>query len=93
MVRFSQKDLDDFWHLNTETTNRDRSSGHELLYYKHFLTELKDYAVLFLPNTKGNVLPLLFLPFVETKLFIISELLPQIQHIDHLWHPISSNGK
>lgn len=44
---FEEKDLEDFWNLNQATTSRDGFSGHSKEYYRHFLTFLKDYAVLF----------------------------------------------
>jgi len=50
----SEKDLDDFWRLNTQTTNRDRFSGHEKSYYVTLLEELKEYAVLFFAEYEGE---------------------------------------
>ncbi len=43
----TDQDIDDFWKLNQDTTQRDSFSGHEKSYYRHFLSSLPDIAVLF----------------------------------------------
>lgn len=43
----TDKDLDDWYKLATETTGRDGFSGHEKSYYKNFLNILAPHAVLF----------------------------------------------
>ncbi|MCF7831223.1 peptidoglycan bridge formation glycyltransferase FemA/FemB family protein [Candidatus Gracilibacteria bacterium] len=50
--KFTAQDLDDFWKLNNQTTERDSFSGHEKSYYEKFLKELKDHAVLFFAELK-----------------------------------------
>ncbi len=45
--KVSEKDLTDFWGLNSETTNRDAFSGHEKEYYRNFLKLVAPYADLF----------------------------------------------
>lgn len=44
---FTDQDLQDFYSLSNETTNRDGFSGHGINYYRNFLTKLKKHAVLF----------------------------------------------
>ncbi len=51
---FTDKDLQDFYDLTTETTNRDGFSGQGIEYYRYFLTELKDVAVLFFATAEGK---------------------------------------
>ena len=50
----SGQDLDDFWRLNGETTDRDAFSGHEKKYYHHFLTLLAPYADLFFAQAEDG---------------------------------------
>lgn len=50
----SAKDLDDFWRLNNETTNRDAFSGHERKYYQHFLKFISPYAALFFAEAEDG---------------------------------------
>ncbi len=52
--KFSKKDIDDFWRLSQETTDRDKFSGHEESYYEKFLKNLKEYAVLFFAEFEGK---------------------------------------
>ncbi len=50
----SEKDLNDFWSLNNETTNRDAFSGHEKEYYRNFLKLIAPYADLFFAEAKDG---------------------------------------
>lgn len=52
--KVSEKDLNDFWRLNNETTNRDTFSGHEKTYYRNFLTLLSPHADLFFAETEDG---------------------------------------
>jgi lipid II:glycine glycyltransferase (peptidoglycan interpeptide bridge formation enzyme) len=51
---FTEQDLEDFYKLNKETTFRDKFSGHSIDYYRNFLTNLKEYAVLFFATYNGQ---------------------------------------
>jgi lipid II:glycine glycyltransferase (peptidoglycan interpeptide bridge formation enzyme) len=53
--KVTEKDLDDFWRLNNETTNRDSFSGHEKAYYRNFLTLLAPYADLFFAEAEDGI--------------------------------------
>ncbi len=50
----SEKDLNDFWDLNNETTNRDAFSGHEKKYYRNFLKLISPYADLFFAEAEDG---------------------------------------
>ena len=50
----STKDIDDFWKLNNETTNRDAFSGHEKKYYQHFLKFISPYVDLFFAEAEDG---------------------------------------
>jgi peptidoglycan pentaglycine glycine transferase (the first glycine) len=50
----AEKDLNDFWKLNNETTNRDSFSGHEKKYYRNFLKLVSPYADLFFAEAEDG---------------------------------------
>ncbi len=50
----SPQDIEDFYRLSNETTDRDGFSGHPITYYHHFLKELNPYAVLFFATYEGQ---------------------------------------
>ncbi len=50
----SEKDLNDFWKLNSETTNRDSFSGHEKKYYRNFLKQISPFADLFFAEAEDE---------------------------------------
>lgn len=50
----TQADIDAFWMLNSETTNRDGFSSHPKEYYVNFLRYLEKYAVLFLASAENT---------------------------------------
>lgn len=43
----SEEDLNEFWKLTNQTTDRDSFSGHEKVYYENFLKTVAPYADLF----------------------------------------------
>lgn len=49
-----EKDLNDYFALNLETTERDGFAGHGIDYYRHFLQQLSDHAVLFFATYEGK---------------------------------------
>lgn len=52
--KFTDKDLQDFYDLTTETTDRDGFSGQGIEYYRSFLTELSAVSVLFFATHEGK---------------------------------------
>lgn len=72
--KFTEKDLDDFYRLTNETTSRDGFYGHSKDYYREFLQELKNYAVLFSRNMKETVSLQPSRLFAAKNPFTISEL-------------------
>lgn len=53
-AKVAAKDIDDFWGLTSETTSRDRFSGHQKAYYRHFCKKLALYVVLFFAETASG---------------------------------------
>ena len=52
--KVTDKDINDFWKLNAETTSRDRFSSHGKKYYLNFCHNLFPYTVLFFAETENG---------------------------------------
>jgi lipid II:glycine glycyltransferase (peptidoglycan interpeptide bridge formation enzyme) len=63
----TEKDLNDWWSLNQDTTGRDGFSGHEKSYYEKFLRTLDKESVLFFANYQDQRICAAISTFVGDK--------------------------
>ncbi len=65
--KLTQKDVEDFYSLNTETTTRDKFSGHEASYYKHFIEKLAPMTQLYFVATSQTRIAAAITTFCDKK--------------------------